>query len=185
VNSRGPAGWGRILSIVLLSVSCLAFGVALAAPIFSIEPGAGELTPWLRALKPEAMAQISQSLWGGIEILWKEGDLALAFLLGLFCLVLPFFKFVVMWSGVLRAGMESSRWGKAVAATAKYSMVEILILAILALVVKGLPGGSSMNFEPAAWFFAASILLSLLAVEISRTRTSRGSGEKIARWSGA
>lgn len=179
MNTRGALGPGRILSIVLLSVSCLAFGVALAAPIFSIVPGAGELTPWLRALKPEAMAQISQSLWGGIEILWKEGDLALAVLLGLFCLVLPFFKFMIMWSGILRAGMESSRWGKVITASAKYSMVEILILAILALVVKGLPGGSSMKFEPAAWFFVASILLSLLAVEISRTRVTPRTGKEL------
>ena len=156
----------RNLAVGILSASCLAFGVALSAPIFSVLPGAGELTPWLRAIKPEAMAEISQSLLSGISILWSEGDLILSILLAFFCVALPTLKFAFLWSSVLRAGMESSALGRMVAASSKYSMVEILILAILALVIKGLPGGSTLRFEPAAWFFVASVILSFLAAEL-------------------
>jgi len=153
--------------VCLVGLSCLSFGAALAAPLYSVVPGAGELTPWLRALKPEAMAQFSQSLSGGIQTLWIGGDFELAALLALFCLVLPMFKFIVMWSGFFQAGMEKSFWGKVVSGAAKYSMAEALVLVVLLLVVKGLPGGSTMKIEPAAWFFIGSAILSCVAAVIS------------------
>lgn len=158
----------RFYATTLLAVSCFAFGAALAAPLYSVLPGAGELTPWLRVLKPEAMAQISQSLLDGILILFGDGDWVFACVLGMFCLVLPLLKFVVVWSAVLQAGVESSSWGRLITSTAKYAMAEFFVLVVLMLVVKGLPGGSTMRIEPAAWFFLVSVILSSLSVEIVR-----------------
>jgi paraquat-inducible protein A len=165
-----PKRWKPITAGILVSAACLSFGAALAGPIFSVVPGAGELTPWLRAFKPDSMTPISQSLTAGVMTLWTDGDFVLAILLGLFCIVLPFFKFGVIWSSLLRAGMESTLIGRLIAGSSKYSMVEIFILAILAVVVKGLPGGSTMNLEPAAYYFIISVIFSLAAAFLIPTR---------------
>jgi len=162
----------RFYAPPLLALSSFAFGAAMAAPLYSVLPGAGELTPWLRVLKPDAMTRISQSLLDGILMLFGDGDWVFACILGMFCLVFPLLKFVVVWSSVLQAGVESSFWGRLIASAAKYAMAEFFVLVVLMLVVKGLPGGSTMRIEPAAWFFLASVILSSLALEIVRPKKS-------------
>jgi uncharacterized paraquat-inducible protein A len=42
-------------------------------------------------------------------------------------------------------------------------MVEVLLIALLVLVVKGMPGGSEVNIQAGAWLFTASVILSLVA----------------------
>jgi hypothetical protein len=78
------------------ALSCVFFGAALALPIISITPGVGELTQWLRLLKPDAMATITQTMFSSIHHLWDGGDRVLAAVLVVFCLILPMGKFVVL-----------------------------------------------------------------------------------------
>ncbi len=159
-----------LLARVALAISCLFFGAALALPIISITPGAGELTQWLRLLKPDAMATITQTMFSSIYHLWEGGDRVLAAVLVLFCLALPLGKFFALGCEAFSVAFASTTFGRLVAATAPYAMVEVFLLALLVLVIKGLPGGSRIELQSGAWLFAASVLLSLVAAALLKGR---------------
>jgi uncharacterized paraquat-inducible protein A len=46
--------------------------------------------------------------------------------------------------------------------TGKFSMLDVMVLALLVIAIKGLPGKSSLRIEWGVWAFAASVVLSLL-----------------------
>ena len=63
----------------------------------------------------------------------------------------------------------STAFGRMFAALAPYAMVEVFLLALLVLVIKGLPGGSRIELQSGAWLFAGSVLLSLLAAGLLKS----------------
>jgi len=151
------------------ALSCVFFGAALALPILSITPGVGELTQWLRLLKPDAMATITQTMFSSIQQLWTGGDHALAVIMVLFCLILPLGKFLMLGCEAFSISFASTAFGRMFAALAPYAMVEVFLLALLVLVIKGLPGGSRIELQSGAWLFAGSVLLSLLAAGLLKS----------------
>lgn len=155
---------------VILAAACLLFGAALALPVFSITPGAGDFTGWIRMIRPQDMAQIQQALLAGIRLLWSEGNPALAVILTVFCVVFPLFKFTVLWTEVYGGKADTGVWGSLCRITAPYAMVEIFVLAILVMIVKGLPGGSVIEVKNGAWCFAGSVILSLAAANLLKPR---------------
>jgi uncharacterized paraquat-inducible protein A len=156
----------RHFAKIFTAIACLSFGAALALPVFSITPGAGDLTGWVRMIRPQDMAQIQQSLIGGIHLLWIDGNPLLACVLTGFCLILPFFKFTVLWGEAYGIELHGTLWGRLCRITAPYAMVEVFVLAILVMIVKGLPGGSVISVEAGAWCFASSVILSLVSVQL-------------------
>lgn len=156
-----------------LGSACLLFGLALGLPVFSLTPGVGELTGWLRLLKPDEMATTTQSLLGGISLLWFDGDPFLACILTAFCLVLPITKFLILWGECFGMPIGDSLWGRFCRATAPYAMVEVFVLALLVMVVKGLPGGSLIVIQAGAWCFTGSVLLSLFAAQLLKPRAKK------------
>ena len=149
-----------------VGIACFLFGLALGMPVFSLTPGVGELTGWLRLLKPDEMATTTQSLLGGIRLLWLDGNPLLASVLTAFCLILPISKFLILWGEAYGMPLSGSIWGKFCRATAPYAMVEVFVLALLVMVVKGLPGGSLIVIQAGAWCFTGSVLLSLFAAQL-------------------
>ena len=164
----------RLLGALPVAATCVTFGAALALPLFSITPGAGEWTGWIRMIHPADMATFHQTVPGGIQTLWKEGNPGLAVLLSLFCVLLPFFKFSVLWGEVYGMDLQGTLWGRLCKITAPYAMVEVFVVGILVIAIKGLPGGTRIEVEPGAWCFAASVLLSLVAVQLQGRLARRG-----------
>ena len=163
----------RRIAPLFLAVACLLFGAALALPVFSITPGAGDLTGWVRMIRPQDMAQIQQALLAGIRLLWTEGNPALAAILTVFCIVFPLFKFTVLWTEVYGARVDTGIWGRLCRITAPYAMVEVFVLAILVMIVKGLPGGSVIEVKEGAWCFTGSVILSLIAANLLKPRGAK------------
>ena len=162
----GHTGLRMTMSRVSVGSACLLFGLALGLPVFSLTPGVGELTGWLRLLKPDEMATSTQSLLGGIRLLWMDGNPLLAVILISFCLILPLSKFLILWGECYGMPLAGSIWGRFCRTTAPYAMVEVFVLALLVMVVKGLPGGSLIMIQSGAWCFTGSVLLSLLAAQL-------------------
>jgi len=156
-----------------LTLSCVFFGIALAAPIFSVTPGAGEFTAWLRLIKPDLMGKITQTLPGGIRLLWESGDIALSCLLAAFCVLLPVLKNIVLWAEALHLDVARTVGGRLLAASAPYAMVEVFVLAILVLAIKGLPGNTSIVLHPGAWFFTASVILGFISAQMLKSLQPR------------
>jgi paraquat-inducible protein A len=153
----------RKLAAGLVALCCLAFGMALVLPLFSIQPAAGRWTGLAKLLAADQFAARSFTLLGGIVILWRENERILAILMGLISLVFPLLKLSVLWWEIFLVSSLSKNFLRFVRAISRYAMVEVLLIALLVLVIKGMPGGSEVKIQAGAWCFTASVILSLLA----------------------
>jgi paraquat-inducible protein A len=163
----------RALRSVILSLACLCFGAALVMPVFSVTPGIGDLTGWIRVIRPENMATTQQTLIGSIECLWGGGDRVLASVVVLFCLLFPFFKFGVLWAEIYGADIVGTFCGRLAKSTASYAMVEVFVVAILVVAIKGLPGGTRIEVESGAWLLGGSVVVSLIAARLGHGSQGR------------
>ena len=153
----------RKYAAVLVTLSCLAFGLALVLPLFSIHPAAGRWTGLAKLLASDQFTSRSFTLIGGIMILWRENERILAILMALISLVLPALKLSVLWWEIFYLSALPERFLAFVQAASRYAMVEVLLIALLVLVVKGMPGGSEFKIHAGTWFFAVSVVFSLFA----------------------
>jgi paraquat-inducible protein A len=169
----------RKIAAVLVALCCLAFGMALVLPLFSIQPAAGRWTGLAKLLAADQFAARSFTLIGGVLILWKENERALAVLMALISLVFPMLKLLVLWWEILQVSSLSENFMSMVRAISRYAMVEVLLIALLVLVIKGMPGGSEVNIQSGAWFFTASVILSLIASRWAFDSNEVGSRPKI------
>ena len=151
------------LAAGLVALCCLAFGMALVLPLFSIQPAAGRWTGLAKLLADDQFATRSFTLLGGIVILWRENKPGLAILMALISLVFPLLKLSVLWWEIFLVSSLSEKFLCFVRAISRYAMVEVLLIALLVLVVKGMPGGSEVKIQAGAWLFTASVILSLVA----------------------
>ena len=166
----------RHIASLILAVACVLFGAALSLPVFSITPGVGDLTGWVRMIRPKDMAQIQQALLAGIRLLWADGNPVLGTILTVFCIVFPLFKFTVLWTEVYGGRVDPGILGRICRITAPYAMVEVFVLAILVMIVKGLPGGSVIEVENGAWCFAGSVILSLVVANFLKPLRLKSAG---------
>ena len=159
-----------VLARVLVGFACLLFGMALGLPVFSLTPGMGELTGWIRILKPDVMATTYQTLLGGISFFWISGNASFAIFLSLCCVVLPLTKFFVLWGECLGLNLMLTATGRFCITTAKFALVDVLLVALLILVVEGLPGGSVITLYAGFWCFFGAVVLPLFAAQVLKKR---------------
>lgn len=160
-------GWsGGLIRLLVLSSAAL-LGLGLVAPAMTITTSFGRYDGWLRLIAPEMIReeQVSYSLLGGIVTLFDLGDVALGVLLLAFTCVFPTLKLMLMgWAAqTLMDGRRAGRLLSLAHHAGKFSMLDVMVLALLILAIKGLPGSSELRLEWGVWSFAASVLLSLIA----------------------
>ena len=149
---------------ILLIACCALLGMGLVAPTLTIQPRAGEFTWLVELWDEEATEPVTYSIFGAIRDLYETNNVFLALVLGLFSIAFPVFKLSLYWLATDRhpnpAPVQSLfKWTERLS---KFSMVEVLFLALLILSVKALPGGSEARIEWGAYAFAASALGSIL-----------------------
>jgi paraquat-inducible protein A len=110
----------------------------------------------------------SYSLLGGIVLLLEEGGthLLLGLLLGLFSILFPLTKLLALLAATsaslpLRRSSRQ-RLSRLAELTGKYSLLDVVVVAILVVVIK-LEGVASVRASSGTLLFAGAILLSLLA----------------------
>jgi len=156
----------RLLSIqAMLLIAAILLGAGLTAPAMTIQPAFGKFDTWVKLLQPDAIRPTTYSLLGGIQRLYLLGDIGIATLLFSFSVCFPALKLALLSLATARiAGEESGGWAlKFAHQGGKFSMLDVLILAMLVLAVKGLPGGSTIDLRVGVWLFAGSVMLSLAA----------------------
>ena len=157
---------------VLLVVASILLGVGLFAPCMTLQPSFGNLTWLARLIDPDLVAPTTYSLLEGIRSLFTGGNPFIGMVVLLFSVVFPLWKLGVYWVGTARlaSGHEpgaSVRW---VNHLGKWSMLDVFVLAVLVVAVKGLPGGSRVAIEWGAAAFCASVLLSIyISLHISES----------------
>ena len=134
------------------------------APTLTIVPSAGELTWFFELLSPEDFKPTTYSILGVIEKLFSTGDVFLGAVLVIFSVLFPVGKLSLYW---IAAGCESDigritgllKWAHR---AGKFSMAEVFALALMVVVVKTLPGGSTAEVQWGAYVFVVSVLGTIL-----------------------
>lgn len=165
----------RWIWMTAIVISSLAFGVALHLPLLSIQPGVGRWTGVAKLLAANEFTPISITLYGGIKVLWQDNEKVLALLMALFSLVLPVIKLTVLWAEGLGVVPISRKIWQAVRWSSKYAMLEVMLIGLMILLLKKLPGDSEVRIEPGAWYFTCSVLLSLLVSGMIKTNANEAS----------
>ncbi len=154
----------------LIHIACFAssllLGLGLVLPAISITPGFAELDPLVKLIKPEFGRFTSHSFISIISTLFVDGYYFLSGLLFVFSVLFPLWKLGVVWKACFEIADEqftSSRSFRLTGFLGKFSMLDVLVLAILVVVLKGLPGGGQIEIGPGAWAFGVSVFLSILA----------------------
>ncbi|MEL6481611.1 MAG: paraquat-inducible protein A [Pseudomonadota bacterium] len=106
------------------------------------------------------------SIIGGLGALW-EADALLAILVFLFAILMPVAKTAAL--GLLLAGRLSARAEPVIALLGKLSMVEVFLVALYIVVVKGVGLG---HVTPAwgLWLFTACVLVQIAIAELASHR---------------
>jgi paraquat-inducible protein A len=164
---------------LLILFSSAFLGIGLVAPSISIVPRAGEFTWLVELWDQDATDIVTYSIFGVIRDLYLMNDFFLALILGLFSVVFPVFKLSLYWLATVYSPNSNSlssllKW---TARLSKFSMVEVLFLALMILTVKALPGGSEATIEWGAYLFAVSALGSMVIPLLFEKAKTNGSDE--------
>lgn len=150
----------RLPLLVILLLANILFAIGLFAPCFTLHPGFGALTNLVRSLQPEAGAPRIVSIWGGITSLFSDGNYLLGAIILVFSIVFPLWKFGVLWSAILDRS-NNERQMKLLQMTGKFSMLDIFVIAVVIISIKGLPGSTRVSLNWGLFCFSAAIILSL------------------------
>ena len=147
----------------IIAVSSLLLGFGLIAPTLTIYPQAGDLTWIVKIIAPEELVTSTFSILGVIEKLFLSNDLFLAILLALFSVFSPMLKLSLYWFATsVNDSKKFERVLQAVHYVGKFSMAEVFALALIIVVIKSLPGGSSAELEWGAYLFTFSVISSMV-----------------------
>lgn len=157
-----------VVVAVLLLGSAVGLGLGLIGPCMTIVPSAGKLDFAVRLFEPNSLKPTTYSILGGIDALRHSagrGSTLIAALLFGFSVVFPTLKLGAMaWgAAALRLGVRPHAAVKLTHHLGKFSMLDVMVIGLLVLGIKGLPGDSEMHLRWAIWSFAVSIGLSLVA----------------------
>jgi uncharacterized paraquat-inducible protein A len=147
----------RPLEIATLLTSLGLFIAGVLLPMMIIHPGFGDHTDLVTYLYPEMTAPRSVALLEGVLDLISEGAWLLAGLLGLFSLGLPGLKFFIC--GQALDGRRRPSHLAFIHVVGFMSMAEVVFVAVLAVTLKHLPGGTHVGRGPGLWCYLGSVLL--------------------------
>lgn len=129
---------------ILLLASAVTFGLGVTLPLIKFE-------------KLYFFAE-TPSLIGVVGGLWDKGDIGLSALVAAFSLVFPLVKLFT----VFEAAFGSGRFPAWAGALSKWSMMDVLLVAILVFAAKT-SGLATAVSQPGLWFYAASTITAAIA----------------------
>ena len=165
-----------------IALSAVLLGAGLAGPCMAILPSFGKYEGWVRLLKPSLVRPTEYSVIGGITTLIHNGSVALGLLLLAFSVVFPTIKLAVMAAATaaLAQGRSTGPLMKLAHHAGKFSMLDVFVVGLIVLAIKGLPGGSRVALGWGVGAFAASVVLSIIAGLVIQRLERRRAGLPIA-----
>jgi paraquat-inducible protein A len=144
--------------------SAVLLGAGLAGPCMVIHPAFGKLDFWVRLFKPDLARPTSYSVVGGILTLMRNGNMAIGLLLLAFSVFFPALKLAVMAAATaaLADGRPVGPLMKLAHHAGKFSMLDVFVVGLIVLAIKGLPGGSRVTLGWGVGAFSASVVLGLV-----------------------
>jgi paraquat-inducible protein A len=144
----------------------------------TIEPAFGGFEGWVRLFKPDLARPTSYSVVGGILTLLKNGSYAVGVTLLVFSVIFPTVKLALMASSsvAIFSGRGPGALTKFAHHAGKFSMLDVFVVGLIVLAIKGLPGGSKVTLGWGVAAFAGSVVLSLVASLLLSMLERRGIG---------
>jgi len=136
-------------------------GIGLAAPCMTVRPNFGNFSGIVGILQPSFTNTTTVSVLSGIGSLAGEGKYFIAFVIFLFSIAFPITKLTVVWMIASDLSPRGSALAARLERLGKYSMIDVFVMALLVLAIKGLPGGSSIELEWGLICFGAAALLTM------------------------
>ncbi len=157
----------------------LLLGVGLFAPLMTVTPQAGplgELARWLGLMgEPKTYSVVT-----GVLRLLGGGNVAIGLVLLLFSVLFPMAKLVLLRTAL--ADAAKGRTHDLAARFGRYSMADVFVLALVVVVSKSFPGGTTVDVRWGAYAFAAAAFLCmLLAARVSAPSRSAAAGSPAPR----
>ena len=150
-SARGGGGGRNALAAVLAAAAVPVLVVGVTVPFVGIVQFGRER---------------AYGVVGGVIELSDRGDLVLALVLGVFSVVFPFAKLLAVLAATSRLVRLSPRGRrvlhKLAVLTGKYSLLDILVVAVMIVIVK-FDGLAEVTARAGVAWFTAAILLSLAA----------------------
>ena len=146
-------------ALIGVAVACLVAGLVLPAIAFERFYFFGD----------------EHSLLSAVWALWRAGEILLAIIIGIFSVVFPFAKLALMAVDTiarLRSHPPHHRSATAVTWLGRWSMLDVFILALIIVAIRGSGIGDAAT-RPGIYLFATSVLLTMWAGERLR-RTADG-----------
>ena len=156
------------LSILLTGIAAGAFLLTLPAPFFRMQPRLGStvLEQIVTFTTGESFQGQTYSLLGGIRHLWADGQISLATVLFLFSILFPVIKLtgLALQAGqLLPAKSPTIVW---LSRLGKWSMLDVLVLAMVVVAFKAFPGGTRFELCWGTWTFALSVISGMVASQL-------------------
>ena len=151
------------LTRFLIACSSILLGLGLIGPTLTIFPKAGDLTWFIKIIAPEELAVSTYSILGVIQKLFQTNDIFLAVILAMFSVFSPVLKLSFYWHATgLKDSKKFNSTLQIIHYVGKFSMAEVFALALIIVVIKSFPGGSTAQLEWGAYLFTFSIICSML-----------------------
>ena len=153
-----------ILIPVLLFAATLSFALGLILPIAAFD------RLWVFTDRPSLIEVVAG--------LWQDGDWLIAIVVGLFSLVFPASKLLVLQYAAHVP--DKAPWVERVGVLSKWSMADVLVVALVIFAAKT-SGLANAAAQPGIWFYAASTLLSAATAAILTKEWRSSTGHRSTR----
>jgi paraquat-inducible protein A len=137
----------------------------------TIAPSFGNFTGVVRMLQPSFTQPTTFSVIRGIGSLLSEGKYGISLVLFVFSILFPVVKLSVIWMVLYELISHEGKVPKLLERLGKYSMIDVFVMALLILAIKGLPGGSQISLRWGLVVFGAA---ALLTIELARALHRKG-----------
>lgn len=144
---------------VLLFLATIAYALGITLPLIRVEK--------LYFFTEEP------SLVGMIAALWQGGDPFLAILIALFSVVFPAIKLMMLHLAAHKGGAAHDLVPGWLRGLSNWSMLDVVLVALVVFAAKT-SGLAAAFTQPGLWFFALSVVLTVLAAGLLKRERSAG-----------
>ena len=150
---------------LLLLIAAVTLGLGLTGPCIRIDPHFGDYDGWVRLFAdPAYIAPRAYSILSGIQTLFDQRQAPIAITLLLFSIVFPATKLALMAyaEARIRGGRAAGRALWLAHHGGKFSMLDVFVIGVLVVVLKGMPGTTAVQLGWGLYAFGVSVVLALV-----------------------
>lgn len=152
----------------LVWIAHILLGVGLAAPCMTITPRLGAhtgLAQWLGLVEEPR----TYSILSGIRVLLRGDGLWIGLLLLVFSVLFPVLKLIALRVAI-SAGAPG-RLHRVLGSVGKFSMADVFVVALIVVVSKSFPGGTTVELRWGIYAFAGAALLTMILTTLADRRS--------------